>query len=624
MLNQNQKDMKRIFLFALMLAFAVGTMAQLSKTAQKYAQKVPRYAIDNAIVNPLQPHNSTVNTKSVMDDALGTTRYDLQTNEACQNRMYVYPDGTMGGTWTMGSVETSFPERGTGYNYYNGTTWGTAPSVRIESVRTGWPSYNPWKGGGEIVVAHNSTTSLVMNTRTVKGTGSWTQTNAPTAPSGAPGICWSRTITSGPTNLFVHVIALTLPSANGGAVYKGLDGALLYWRSPDGGTTWDVNGVQIPGLDSSNYVAFGGDEYAWGAPHGDTIYFVAGGPYSDLYLMKSYNNGTTWTKTEILSNANKKLKTVPAYMAPWRSSDGSTACEMDKHGVFHVVSGIGGGEIQSSTEYIIINQNGLMYWNSTMPPLKDSLNLDTLLAHGQLIGWYSNGPNPGDTLTTVQSYRVGLTSHPQINIDPVTAYIDVIWDGITYQNPDPQLGNYRHIWGRGWNPDQGWTNNQYDYNQDISYIFTEFVFPSMGKIMLPGTNCPKIDYICQTAAEPGSALVTTTLAYQTCTIEHFQQTTCLLVGVAPQPEPKKTFVGQNFPNPVVDGTTTFNMFLNNDSPVIINITNITGQTVMTLDKGTVASGAHQFTINTANLNAGIYFYTVRINGESSTHKMIVE
>jgi hypothetical protein len=616
--------MKRILLFALTLTFAVGSMAQLSKDARKYEQKIPRVAVDNPVINPLQPHNNTVASKSTLEDELGQTRYDLQSNESPQNRLYVYPDGTMAGTWTMGMLETGYADRGTGYNYYDGTSWGAAPGARIESVRTGWPSYGPWNGNGEFVIAHNSTTTLVMNTRTTRGTGTWTQSLKPASPSGAPGIAWQRTITSGTTNQNIHVLALTLPVANSGAIYKGLDGALLYWRSTDGGTTWDKNGIQLPGLDSTNYASFGGDEYAWGTPHGDTIYFAVGGPYSDMYLMQSNDNGDNWTKTVILTNANKNLKVVPTYKAPWYSSDGSVACEMGKNGVIHVLSGIGGGEIgnpAASTLYIIQDRNGLIYWNTTMPMLKDSLNLDTLQAHGQLIGWYSDGPNPGDTLVgTPQAYRVGLTSFPCISIaDNGDMY--VIWSGITWQNPDPSgLGNYRHIWGRGYNyAAQMWTTNQIDFNSDISYIFNEYVYPSMAKNLVNNN----FDYIYQTASVPGSAILTTTLATKTCTIEHRQISLGILTGVTNHQAPKNDFVGQNYPNPV-NGLTTFNVYLQQDSKVIVNVNNITGQNLMTMDKGTVASGAHQFTIDASQLSTGVYFYTVIINGQSSTHKMIVE
>jgi hypothetical protein len=612
--------MKRILLFLLTLTFAVGSMAQLSKNQSKYVQKVPRFTIDNAVINPLQPHNNTVASKSTLEDQLGTTRYDMQTNEAPQNRFYVYPDGTMAGTWTMGMLETAYADRGTGYNYFDGSSWGAEPSARIESIRTGWPSYGPWNGNGEYVIAHNLSSTLVMNTRPVKGTGTWTQALKPPAPSGATAIAWPRAITNGTNNMNIHIIVLTEPVANGGVKYKGVDGALIYYRSTDGGTTWDKNGIQLPGLDSTNYAGFGGDEYAWGSPHGDTIYFVVGGPYSDMYLMQSNDNGDTWTKTEILTNANKKLTTVPTYKAPWYSSDGSVACEMGKNGVVHVLSGIGGGEIQSSTEYIMINRNGLIYWNTTMPILKDSLNLDTLNAYGQLLGYYSDGTGPGDTLILVQSYRVGLTSFPQISIaDNGDMY--TIWSGITWQNPDPSgLGNYRHIWGRGFNyAAQQWTSDQIDFNSDITYIFNEYVYPSMGKVLYGGN----FDYIYQTAPVPGSAIVTTTLATKTCTIEHRTIAENLLTGVSNHQAPKKDFVGQNYPNPV-NGLTTFNVYLQNDAKVIINVTNITGQNLMTMDKGTVDSGAHQFTIDASQLSTGVYFYSVTINGQTTTHKMIVE
>ena len=617
--------MKRIFLFALMLTFTVGSMAQLSKYARKYEQRIPRTAVDNGVMNPLQPANTTVNTKAVLEDQLGTTRYDLQSNESCQNRFYVYPDGTMAGTWTLSMNEaSSYADRGTGYNYFDGTNWGPAPTARIENQRTGWPSYCPWNGNGELVIAHPLTgTTLVMNTCPVKGAGTWTQTLAPPSPTGATGgLGWARTITNGTNHQNIHIIALTLPTGNGGTVYKGLDGALLYWRSTDAGATWDKIGIQLPGMDSTNYASFGGDEYNWGAPHGDTLYFVVGGPYSDLYIMKSNDNGTSWTKIPILSNANKKLKPIPAYRAPWWSSDGSVACEMGKNGVIHVCSGIGGGEIQSSTEYILIDQNGLIYWNTTMAMLKDSLNLDTLDARGQLLGYYSDGPATGDTLQGLApSYRVGLTSHPQISIDDA-GNIVVIWDGITWQNPQPSTHyNYRHIWTRGWNnATHLWSWPQKDLNSSIDYIFEEYVFSSMGKILLNGN----FDYIYQTANTPGSALITTTLPIQTCTIEHRQVLidTAINVGV-PKHDSKRIVVGQNFPNPV-NGTTTFNVYLDKDATVIIEVSDVTGEKVMTIDNGFVTSGAHQLTIDASHLSTGLYFYTVKINGQSFTHKMIVE
>jgi hypothetical protein len=253
--------------------------------------------------------------------------------------------------------------------------------------------------------------------------------------------------------------------------------------------------------------------------------------------------------------------------------------------------------------------------------LKDSLNLDTLQAHGQLAGFYSDGSAAGDTLTSVQSYRVGLTSHPQITIDAL-GDMALIWDGITYQNPEPSTGNnYRHIFGRAWFPGKSdWSMDQMDLNSDISYIFMEFVWPSMAKNSLNYN----LDYIYQTANTPGSAILTTTLATKTCNIEHRQISFSQFWPLSVQNlDSKKASVGQNFPNPV-NGVTKFNVTTYSGSNIVIEVSNITGQKVMTMDNGFLAAGSHEFTINASQLTTGIYFYTVKINGQSYTHKMIVQ
>ena len=62
------------------------------------------------------------------------------------------------------------------------------------------------------------------------------------------------------------------------------------------------NAYVIPGTTSSpEYYNFGGDIYSWADPHGDTIAFTLEIPFRTNLLMKSTDNGTTWTKTSRLS-----------------------------------------------------------------------------------------------------------------------------------------------------------------------------------------------------------------------------------------------------------------------------------------------------------------------------------
>ncbi len=81
--------------------------------------------------------------------------------------------------------------------------------------------------------------------------------------------------------------------------------------------------------------------------------------------------------------------------------------------------------------------------------------------------------------------------------------------------------------------------------------------------------------------------------------------------------------GEIFPNPL-SGTGTLTISLNQSGNLVIEITNIVGQKVMSLDKGFVNSGAQQFTIDVSRLQAGVYFYTIKLNDQKYTNNMVVK
>jgi hypothetical protein len=596
----------------LMLALSISAMAMAqSKFSKSPVQAIPAQAIKSQVL-PSQPGNPVANSKAALEDILGNTKYDMQTNGAIQNRMYVYPDGKMAATWIRGTDVGS--QRGTGYNFFNGTTWADPPTARIETRRAGWPSYSPWGANGEMVVTHDDILGLIVCKRPNKSTGTWTQSIL-AGPTGAVDISWPRMITNGPTNNYVHVIATTYSG------YMGLNAsyALLYYRSLDGGTTWDKRNVILPGMDSTVYSGFNGDEYAWGTPYGDTIYFAVSGPWVDTFIMKSTDNGETWTKTPVLSNANKKLPASNTYVKPFRNSDGAIAVEMDHSGVMHVAFGIGGGYKEGTSRYIYINQNGLVYWNSTMPMVADSLDLDTLEAHGQLLGYVSDGPNPGDTIVGAPSYRVGLSSFPQISIDAANN-VYFLWSAVTPGNPSPEF-NYRHIWGRAKFHNNTEMSEMIDFNEGLLYLFYEYVYPSMAKNILND----KLSFIYQGSVEPGSNIVDATIPVHECNIEYREipGSSFWPTGIEKAPAVRMNPVSQNFPNPV-KGATSFNVYLDIQANVVVEVLNVMGQKIMSIDKGLESAGGKQYSIDGSQLSSGVYFYTVKINGDSYTHKMIVE
>ena len=128
--------MKKFTVLLLALLCTSVLIAQ-SKFAKVPLKMVPANAIKNQLM-PSQPGNASANSKATLEDIIGNTWYDMQTNGAIDPRLTVYPDGVMAGVWIRGTTNSN--DRGTGYNYYNGTTWGPSPSSRIENDRTGWPS----------------------------------------------------------------------------------------------------------------------------------------------------------------------------------------------------------------------------------------------------------------------------------------------------------------------------------------------------------------------------------------------------------------------------------------------------------------------------------------------------
>jgi len=383
--------MKRILLLVIAVGFAISSLAQLQpymlNAKRGEAMPKPTLQIEGDVIG-LQSPNATVSAKATLADAIiMQSLYDLQTNSSMQHRLYMYDDGTMGGIATMSHMN-DYTDRGTGYNYNDGTSWGAQPAARIESnnQRTGWPAYAPLGANGEIVVAHSSATEpLFVNRRDTKGTGTWTQTELH-APTDAAGMLWCRMVTSGPDRMNVHVIALTSPVANGGVVWNDMDGALIYNRSTDGGDTWD-GWEQLDGMTSNEYLSFGGDAYAFAEPRGNTLAFVVGDSWNDEFIMKSTDNGDNWTKT-IIWDCEWDLWSGTDTTGDFRCADGCSAVTIGPDDKVHVLFGLSEGYGNELGEkYYYPWRDGLIYWNEDMPELPQELDPDELFNNGNYIGW---------------------------------------------------------------------------------------------------------------------------------------------------------------------------------------------------------------------------------------------
>ncbi|PLX12983.1 MAG: hypothetical protein C0598_04775 [Marinilabiliales bacterium] len=78
-----------------------------------------------------------------------------------------------------------------------------------------------------------------------------------------------------------------------------------------------------------------------------------------------------------------------------------------------------------------------------------------------------------------------------------------------------------------------------------------------------------------------------------------------------------------YPNPF-SNKAIVSLGLNSESKVNINIYNLQGQNVMTLDRGILSQGNHEIEIDASELSKGIYFLNITLGRESKTEKIIIE
>jgi len=315
----------------------------------------------------------------ISETVIGTTTYDLQSNASVQNRIVHHDDGTISAVWTTSQqLNSSWSDRGTGYNFFDGTNWGANPTTRLESSRGGWPSIIAMGSGKEASITHNTDNSHInMTYRSTTGTGSWTEQNISSIDSNgvAKYLIWNRSAVGGLNKETIHMIAVTASSNFGGTAFNGLDGALVYYRSQDEGVTWDIQDMQLPGMDTSMFNSMQGDVYAI-TTQGETVVVAYFNDWGDSFIVKSTDNGNTWIKSTFLDFPVDKyamddgldLDGDGIYDYVY-STDNYGAVILDANGEAHVFYGImmyDDVDLTDASYSWSPGINGIAYWNESM------------------------------------------------------------------------------------------------------------------------------------------------------------------------------------------------------------------------------------------------------------------
>ncbi|PIQ29676.1 MAG: hypothetical protein COW63_11870 [Bacteroidetes bacterium CG18_big_fil_WC_8_21_14_2_50_41_14] len=623
--------MKKMILIALAMCFAGAGIAQVAQYKPKAWYKNVKQI--NRVMNdePGSPYavelNPTVSNSRAADVVIGDSWYDNQSNAAIGTRIFTFDDGTMGATWIRGMTPTAYADRGTGYNYFDGTSWGAIPTERVEEVRTGWPSYAPYGINGEIICAHTGgNAGLQFSWRENKGEGDWNYFTL-AGPAAQPDLTWPKMMTSGENNEVIHVIAC----AGAAVAYEGLTNALLYSRSMDGGLTWDPENVVLDGMGSDYTSGWGGDSYSFAHPVGNTLAFVAFGGIKDGIVMKSTDGGDNWERILFYESPDPYFDGNGGNLPQCGGGDGYNDIVIDDQGMVHVAFGrqihLDDTPDDDTWSYYPYS-DGLVYWKEGMPILDTAMiqsdiypedwTTMNLYQSGMLAAWTQ--PHGNDTLIGVATYQASLTSMPQLVITRDafgTQIVQLFYSAVSVGFDNSEF-NFRHIWGRFTEGD-GRFSPYTDYTGDVFHIFSECVYPSVAQTMPDN----KFHMLYQTDNMPGNSIIPTPPSHDPVLNNMvYLEISPLPVNVTDNVA-QSLEISQNFPNPF-NGKTYVEVTLNEASNVSMEVYTLTGQKVAMSDYGYKTTGSHTIAIDASPLNTGVYFYTITAGESKVTRKMMVE
>lgn len=609
---------------------------------------IPRKGLEKSLMpEPIHPgENTRPSTISVppntnipiafRDDVevqIGKTRFDLQTAGSINRRIYTSGD-EVSAIFHFGNDDMNgFPERGAGYNHFDGNAWSTIPTTSVEGLlRGGYPSFTVLKDGTEVIVSHSQRADGsgwdVFTYRKAPGTDTWDRSIVPATESAA-GMVWAKITSGGTDGQSLHMIAVTLSERFGGADYRGIDQHLLYYRSQDAGKSWDITDMVLPETDSTLYFTHGSEEYLIDAQE-ETVAIGLFTSWGDAAVFKSEDNGDSWERTVVIDfpldgydQMGYSADDIPDDPdAPdslsMLTTDGSASLVIDDNGIVHTtfgemyVNGDAAGDL-----FYFPGMDGLGYWNESMGP-----NNHETIAFVQDFD--------GDSIITFEQnnlalYFMSLTSMPSIGVDN-DGNIYITYSAYHELNIDAEEQHYRQTYlleskdvGTTWSAPYPTVNEETISPDFADFIdFIEAVYPC-----LPRRIGDKVQMIYQQDFEPGLSQSgdmddpgDNQINYVVIDKANIGLTSTKEIDL---PE---TMIRIS-PNPTSD-VLNIDYVLNQTSDIRVSFFDLLGQKVLDYSFGKKTAGNHRETLNPEGLKTGVYFVRIQADKKAVTRKVIFE
>lgn len=648
--------MKKLFTLALALLVATIGYSQVRTVSKNDAKNKVATMQTSKGMESFENVQSEPNMTRT-DGELDYSTYDWQSNAGARTWTIVWPDGKINFAYTVAS-ETGFGDRGTGIGTYDSNADEWIPlGGRIENEKTGFGTIARYGNNGIIVAAHTATQCGVYM---IEDKDNMTPNSVPVVSylDGTYDPSWPNVMTSGANRNIIHVI-VTANGADGQATSvpgaEGVNNPLIYFRSMDGGQTWDKQNVILPYMGAEGGLDWGSNVCYWMETTEDNcLALVVNNAWSDCFVLRSYDDGETWEKTTFWHHPGITTTFDTWFMYPrWTSAQWGADGELCLAYEFNGST----GEPGSGSYYPGIG--GVAFWSEKMPyhgeaqpewgpdptnpqpmqPGQPFIMDSAYMFQDIYASWWlwsdashpmwdeymgylpaltDDGQPEPDPYNVTEfniedrslhgSYNSGCVGMPALAVVPGTngSAMAAVWSCMDENNMDGNGNYYYKLFasvtedgGRTWWP-------QIQLTTDFMYELSEFVYAQAAVI---GTT---LVVAVQSDAETGTYVQSddadpTDNFYQGFTFE----LTELFDGFDAVEEVVSHNTHMNlYPNPAVD---QLNVTLSQNANVVIY--NIMGQAVMNLEGH---AGANTFDIS--NLNAGVYF----ISAGSDTQKFIVK
>ena len=623
--------MKKLFTTALALLVAMAGYSQMKKMSSTDSfKKMSTMRMESFENVESEPNMVRWNYE---EGELDYTTYDWQTNAGPRNWTIVWPDGKVNFAYNMATSE-EFSDIGTGIGTYDSNIDEWIPLYgRIENEKTLFGSIARFKDNG-IVVASNANTQCGIYILEDKDN---------MIPNSVPAInyldptydpYWPNVMTSGSNREYIHVVA-TANKADGTTISvpgaEGVNKPIIYFRSMDGGETWNKQNVILPYMDSEFGINWGSHVCYWMETTEDNcLALVVNNPWSDGMVIYSYDDGETWERKVFYHHPGINTTFDDWFMYPrWASCVWGADDELCLAYEFNCST----GEPGSSNYDPAVG--GVAFWSENMPYFGIDPHPDPTNPLPPVFGqpFYMDSPyidqdiwatSPFSSFPTHEMWPeymgylsgdfnlAGLGMHGDYNCGcvamPVLCKVPnsdndlvAVWIAIDDQYVDSNGNFYFKLFASySYNGGRTWTH-QIQLTDDFMWALNEFVYPQAAVI---GTT---LVVAVQMDSEAGSFVMDDDPESNENLFQGLTFELPLPIGV---PEVSHITHMSLYPNPAVD---RLNITLNKNATVTVY--NLMGQAVMNIE-GHVGAN----TLDISNLDSGIYF----ISAGSDTQKFIVK